>query len=85
MASRTELETLNSTLLAVLCEKVAAVSDAPTAAVARALRNEWAALQSPPSTNLKEEREKDEQRLDNRNLMLDFLEGRSEIDWMPKS
>ena len=63
MASRKELETLNSTLLAVLCEKVAAVSDAPTAATARALRDEWAALQSPPSTNQKEERVKDEQRL----------------------
>jgi hypothetical protein len=34
--------------------------------------------------NLNEEREKDEQRLDNRNLMLDFLERQNEIDWTPK-
>ncbi len=85
MPSRKELETLNSTLLAVLCEKLAAVSDAPTAARALALRDEWAALQGPPSTNLKEERVQDEQRQDNRKRMLDFLEGRNEIDWMPKS
>jgi hypothetical protein len=81
MACRKELETLNSKLLAVLCEKVATVSDAPTAATARALRNEWASLQSPPSTSLKEERVKDEQRMDNRNMMLDFLQGRNDIDW----
>jgi len=34
--------------------------------------------------NLNEERTKDEQRLDNRNLMLDFLERQNEIDWTPK-
>ena len=84
MATRKELETLHSAHLAVLCKKVADISDAPAAAEARALRIEWAALQSPPSMSLKEEQAKDAKRQDLRKRMLDFLEGRDEVDWMPK-
>jgi hypothetical protein len=84
LASREELETLNPTVLAVLCGKVADVSDAATSEHARALKVEWASLQTPPSSSLTEERKKDAKRQDVRKRMLDFLEGRNDVDWMPK-
>jgi hypothetical protein len=87
MATRKELDKLQSTYLMVLCQKVADVShisDSTTAAKALALKVEWVALQSPPSIRLKEEKAKDAKRQDLRTRMLDFLEGRDVVDWMPK-
>jgi hypothetical protein len=87
MATRKDLDTLQSTHLAVLCQKLADVShisDSTTAAEALALKGEWVALQSPPSISLKEEKAKDSKRQDLRTRMLDFLEGRDVVDWIPK-
>jgi hypothetical protein len=84
MATRKELDTLQSTYLAVLCQRVADVShipDSTTAAKALALKVEWVALQSPPSISLKkEEKAKDAKRQDLRTRMLDFLEGLDVVD-----
>ena len=85
MASKEELQALPSTTLAVLCEKLSNVCpDSPTVAKCRELKAEWVLLQTPPSSSLKEEREKDAKRSDLRNRMIQFLEGRDEVEFHPK-
>lgn len=84
MLTRTQLEQLPSTALAVMCQKVADVTDGLAADVALSLKNEWARLQTPPSANLNEERAMDAKRQALRVMMLDFLDGRSDVDRDPK-
>ena len=84
MLKKTDLEALHPTTLAVLCTKLADVSDEPTAARCRELKTEWVQLQNPPSMSLKEEREKDARRWDLRTRMIDFLDGHDEVDFFPK-
>src|SRR5262245_49908191 len=85
MANRDDLEALHPTTLAVLCEKLAEhSSDVRTAADAANLRTEWVLLQSLPSPSLKEERERDAKRWDLRTRMLNFLDGRDEVEFYPK-
>jgi hypothetical protein len=83
---RQELDSLHSTTLAVLCEKLAEApgSDPATVAKSRELKTEWLRLQAPPSMTLKEEKEKDGKRWDLRKRMVEFLEGRDEVDLFPK-
>jgi hypothetical protein len=86
MLKKKDLEALHPTTLAVLCQKLAEVSsDAPTAAKCRELKAEWVRLQTPPSMNLKEEREKDAKRWDLRNRIVEFLEDRDEVEFYPKA
>ncbi|MGH9549579.1 MAG: hypothetical protein ACRD3W_09395 [Terriglobales bacterium] len=75
---------MHPTRLAVLCKNVADVADAKTAERARALKAQWAVLQNPPLMGLKEEQAKDAAKQELRKRMLDFLEGRDLIDWMPR-
>ena len=85
MLHRKDLEALHPTTLAVLCSKLADVSSDDAAVVkARDFETEWVRLQSPPSMTLKEEREKDAKRWDLRQRMIDFLDGRDEVDFYPK-
>jgi len=81
MASRDDLEALQPTTLAVLCQKLAEISsDAQTVADAAILKTEWSRLQTPLSPSLKDEREMDAKRSDLRKRMVDFLVGRDELD-----
>jgi hypothetical protein len=59
--TKQELESMGPTHLAVLCGKVA---ESPTAGSVEAdqgrdLRNDWAKLMTPPSSNLQEQRTKE--------------------------
>lgn len=83
MLKRSELESLHSSVLAVLCQKVADVTDGSTADHALTLKHEWVRLQTAPSPNLNEERAKDAKRHAVRVKMLDFLEG-TDVEYFPK-
>lgn len=81
MVSRDVLEALHPTTLAVLCQKLADhCADERIAHQAASLKNEWVSLQAPLSMSFKVEREKDAKRWDLRTRMLDFLEGRDEVE-----
>jgi hypothetical protein len=85
MLKRNELEQLHSSILAVLCQKVADVPDSAAAADhALTLKHEWARLQTPPSPNLQHERDMDAKRQAVRVKMLEFLDGRTDVDHEPK-
>lgn len=66
---------METTLLAVLCGKVAEEPslDESTREKARHLKVEWAGLQNPPSSNLLEEQERNTKRQENHRKMTEFL------------
>ena len=55
MLNRKDLEQQSSSVLAVLCQKIADVTEGSTAELALFLKHEWASLQTPPMPNLQEE------------------------------
>jgi len=85
MLQRKDLEALHPTTLAVLCGKLAEVShDQEAVTKARELKQEWSLLQTPPSSSYREEKAKDAKRWENRQRMIDFLDGRDEVEFYPK-
>lgn len=84
MLNRKDLEQQSSSVLAVLCQKIADVTEGSTAELALFLKHEWASLQTPPMPNLQEERAMDAKRQAVRVKMLDFLDGRDDVDSYPK-
>lgn len=85
MLSRKQLKDLHPTTLAVLCQKLADCHhDAATTAKGRQLTAEWILLQTPPMMSLQEEREKDAKRWDLHQRMVEFLDGRDQVEFYPK-
>jgi hypothetical protein len=75
MARKEFLEQFDSTLLAVFCGQVANEPSVAEATVEKAmeLKREWVALQSPPSSDYKEEKHREEKRADLKARMAEFL------------
>lgn len=75
MASKEFLEQFDSTLLAVFCGQVAREPSMDEAAVkkARALKQEWVTLQTQPTPNYKDEKERQQKRVDLKARMAEFL------------
>lgn len=78
MPTKQELENLPTTLLVVMCDKVA---DDPKnyseagAEKALKLKTEWATLQTPPEPSLKDQQKKEAQLLTLHARMAEFLAG----------
>lgn len=75
MATKDELERLNLTVLAVLCQQVAdnASADSATAEKAWQLKREWVLLQGPPKPNLSDQRLVERKQAKLKTHMAEFL------------
>lgn len=78
MPTKQELEKLSTIRLAVMCGKVADDPEHYSEAgseKAFELKTEWASLQTPPESSLKDQQKKEEQLLTLHTRMTEFLAG----------
>lgn len=75
MATKQDLERLDLTILAVLCQQVAdnASVDPVTAEKAWQLKREWVLLVGPPLPNLKEQQQVESKQADLKTRMAELL------------